>query len=61
VFERQLGVEGWEFRTAFVAVSEGIDKQREEEKVTRRVEKNRKLRSKKDTTGSKEERKRKRV
>jgi hypothetical protein len=44
MFERQLGVEGWKFRTAFVAVSEGIEKHRgkksneksrEEQKVTK--------------------------
>jgi len=52
--ERQLGVDGLELRTPFASVSDGIEKQREE-KVTRTVEKNRKLRSKKDVTESKEE------
>jgi len=28
--ERQLGVDGWEFRTPFVSVSEGTEKEREE-------------------------------
>lgn len=46
--ERQLGVDGWKLRTAFDSVSDG------REKVTRKVEKNRKLRSKKDMTKSKE-------
>jgi hypothetical protein len=52
--ERQLGVGGLELRTPFASVSDGIEKQREE-KVTRAVEKNRKLRSKKDMTESREE------
>jgi hypothetical protein len=56
MFERQLGVEGWKFRTPFISVSDGAEKQREEQ-VTRTVEKNRKLRIKKDTTESKEGRK----
>jgi hypothetical protein len=56
---RQLVVEGWEFRTALIQSL--TEWRNERKKVTRTVEKNRKLRSKKGTTESKEERKRKRV
>jgi hypothetical protein len=56
---RQKGLEGWKFRAPFDSVSDGVEKP--EEKVTKTVVKNRKLRSKKGTTESKEERKRKRV